>query len=157
MEMTAVVSPSNASNKGVAWSVEESDYASITQTGLLTPLKNGTVTVKATALDGSAVYGTKQIIISNQNVTIQALSLTTSTGSDRLFYYGHQLTIIPSFTPGDASNKKITWSVDNPNYATIDQNGVLTSGYTKNKSVVVAARTNDGSGIIATIEIRIIG
>jgi len=155
MQMAATASPANATNKGIAWSVEETDYASITTDGVLTPLKNGTVTVRATALDGSGVIGTKQIMISNQSVTITKLTLASSTGSNRMPYGGNQITIIPTITPSNATNKTLTWSVDNTNYATIDSNGVLTSGAYKNVSVVVTAKTNDGSNITATIEILI--
>ena len=157
MQMSAGIYPYNATNKGVAWSVDDAGYASISQTGLLTPLKNGMVTVKATALDGSAVYGTKQISISNQNVTITALTLTTSTGNESLHANSYSMTIIPNITPSDATNKIITWSVDNVSLATIDNNGVLTSKNIKSKSVFVTATTNDGSGIKATIEIKLIG
>ena len=66
LRMTATVAPANAANRGVAWSVDNAAIASIDQTGVLTPLANGIVTVKATALDGSAVFGAKQIAISNQ-------------------------------------------------------------------------------------------
>lgn len=155
MQMTVSILPANATEKGVAWSVDNPDYASISADGLLTPLKNGTVTVMATALDGSGTVGTKQIMISNQTVVITGLSLTTNTGNTRMNYNGSTLTIIPIFTPSTATNKTITWSVDNTLYATIDSNGVLTSGPYKNVSVVVTARTNDGSNLMATIEILI--
>ena len=42
------------------------DKASISSTGLVTAVDNGTVTVRATANDGSGVYGTLTITISNQ-------------------------------------------------------------------------------------------
>ena len=157
LQMSASIYPSNAENKGVAWSVDKPDYAVINQDGLLTPLKNGTVTVTATALDGSGITGTKQILIRNQKVPVTNLELTTATGETSLPWYGHKLQIIASITPSDATNKLITWSVDNTNYATINSYGVLTSGEYKNKSVIVTAATNDGSDIIKTIEIRITG
>ena len=65
--MEATVVPDNATNKQVTWSVEAgTGTASINQAGLLTALTNGTVTVKATAKDGSSVVGTKVVTITNQ-------------------------------------------------------------------------------------------
>lgn len=156
MQMEAVVLPVNATNRGVAWSVDDPEVASISQSGLLTPLKNGTVTVTATALDGSGVSGSTTIVIRNQAVVAQGLSLISSTGSNTLRRYGHQLAIIPLFTPEETTNKTLIWSVSDPEYATIDQNGVLTSKDVKDKSVVVTATTTDGSNIQATIEILLI-
>ena len=155
LQMSTTVLPSGATNKAVGWSVNMPAIANINQAGLLTPLENGTVTVIASAVDGSGVIGTKQITISNQNITISALTLTTSTGSNNLSDNGNHITIIPNITPSNATNQHITWSVDDTSYATIDSNGVLTSKNIYNVPVIVFASTSDGSGIIATIEILI--
>jgi len=49
------------------WSVVNgTGEAMISSTGLLTAVANGTVTVKATATDGSGVVGTFDILISGQ-------------------------------------------------------------------------------------------
>jgi len=63
LQMSAQVFPLNATKRSVSWSVSPAGLAEITQEGLLTPLENGVVTVKASALDGSGVTGTAQIII----------------------------------------------------------------------------------------------
>lgn len=68
LQMVATVLPGNAASKGVTWSVTGgTGTASISSTGLLLPTQAGTVTVRATAVDGSAVYGIAVI-------TIQAIS-----------------------------------------------------------------------------------
>jgi uncharacterized repeat protein (TIGR02543 family) len=68
LQMTRSVLPSDATNQKVTWSVSnETGEATIsTTTGLLTAVSNGKVTVKATATDGSGVYGTYDITISGQ-------------------------------------------------------------------------------------------
>lgn len=69
-QMTAVVLPENATNKAVVWSVTNgTGKAIISPSGLLTAVSNGTVTVKATAQDGSGVEGTKAVTISGQTST----------------------------------------------------------------------------------------
>lgn len=71
LQMIATVLPNNATNQSVSWSViNESGTATISFSGLLTATTNGTVTVRATAIDGSGVYGDKSITISNQTVGI---------------------------------------------------------------------------------------
>ena len=63
--MTAVISPTDATNTSVTWSVSSgTGSATIDSSGVLTGVSNGTVTVKATAKDGSAVSGTKEVTVS---------------------------------------------------------------------------------------------
>lgn len=65
LQMSATVYPYIATNKSFAWSVEnDTGSATINANGLLTPVSSGLVTVKATALDGSQVFGSKVINIS---------------------------------------------------------------------------------------------
>jgi prepilin-type N-terminal cleavage/methylation domain-containing protein len=154
MQLSAEIYPVNAENKGIAWSVDNPEIATITQTGLLQPLKNGVVAVTATALDGSGVQASKEIIITNQDIVVTSVELYTNVNKNRV-KTGEKITILAKITPDDATNKKLVWNVDNPQLATIDQNGILTAGYTKNKSVIVTASTTDGSQIVRTIEILI--
>lgn len=64
LQMIASVTPANAANKSVTWSViPGTGTAAISTEGLLTAAGIGTVTVKASARDGSGVVGTKEITI----------------------------------------------------------------------------------------------
>jgi hypothetical protein len=68
LQMSAAVLPGDATDKTVTWSVTNgTGSATISSTGLLTAASNGTVTVKATANDGSGVEGTLEITISGQS------------------------------------------------------------------------------------------
>ncbi len=69
LQLKANVEPDSASNKDVTWSVDNEGVATIDQDGLLTAVANGTVTIRATAKDGSGVFGTIEIVISEQNAT----------------------------------------------------------------------------------------
>lgn len=62
-QLAVNVLPAGASNKSVTWAVS-SPVATITTDGLLTPKVNGTVTVTATANDGSGKVAQLQITIS---------------------------------------------------------------------------------------------
>jgi hypothetical protein len=71
LQMTANVTPGNASDTGVIWSVTNgTGQATISRDGLLQAVGNGTVTVVATARDGSGVTATIEITISNQTTGI---------------------------------------------------------------------------------------
>ncbi len=67
LQMTAAVTPANASNKAVTWSVVNgTGSATISADGVLQALTNGTVTVRATSVSTPSVSGTAVITISEQ-------------------------------------------------------------------------------------------
>jgi len=73
-QYTAVVLPVDATDPSVTWSVEDgTGQATIDSSGLLTAVAAGTVTVVATANDGSGVYGEKavSIVIKVTDITIE--------------------------------------------------------------------------------------
>lgn len=68
LQLSVSVLPTDAANKAVTWSiVSGNSYASVSPSGLVTAIANGTVKVRATAQDGSGVYGEKTINISGQS------------------------------------------------------------------------------------------
>lgn len=79
-QMTAVVLPVNATVKDVTWSVDDPSIASINNTGLLSPKRNGTVTVTATSKEtGSTVSGSAQITITGITIFPVTLKITDET------------------------------------------------------------------------------
>jgi len=75
LQMTAKVSPDDASDTTIAWSVTNgTGQATISPDGLLQAVGDGTVTVVATARDGSGVRATIEITISNQTTGISSFT-----------------------------------------------------------------------------------
>ncbi|MCB8998942.1 MAG: Ig-like domain-containing protein [Bacteroidales bacterium] len=78
LQMSAAVLPADATIKNIGWSVVDgTGSATIDAKGLLTAGTNGTVTVKATALDWMGVEGSLEITISGQTVGVAAKSATS--------------------------------------------------------------------------------
>ncbi len=71
LQMVATITPTNATDATVAWSVNDENIATIDANGLLTPIRNGSVTVTATANDGSGVSGNAIITITNQVTSVE--------------------------------------------------------------------------------------
>jgi len=64
LQLKVVVAPYYATNKEVIWSINNiTGRASIDETGLVTAISNGVVTVKAVAADGSGVSGVMDLSI----------------------------------------------------------------------------------------------
>ena len=67
LQMSATILPTDADDSTVTWTtIAGTGNATVNATGLITALANGTVTVRATANDGSGIYGELQITITGQ-------------------------------------------------------------------------------------------
>lgn len=70
LQMLAEFTPANTDDQSVIWRITTgATLATISSTGMLTALRNGKVVVRATARDGSNVFGETEITLSNQLVT----------------------------------------------------------------------------------------
>ncbi len=58
------------------WSVSDENLASISQTGLVTGIRNGKVTVRCTAIDGSEVEGAYELTITNQTTSVSFANIS---------------------------------------------------------------------------------
>ena len=157
LKIIPAILPNNANNKQIIWSViNETGLASIDQNGLLTAIANGTVLVKAIAMDGYNVFDTLQINISGQNILVNSVTLNGENAINQIATYGGTLKIIPAILPDNANNKQIIWSVINETgLASIDQNGLLTA--ISDGTVLVKAIAMDGSNVFDTLQINISG
>ncbi len=155
LQMLATVLPADAANKDVTWSVVNgTGSATISATGLLTAVTNGTVTVKATAKDGSNVMGSLVITISNQITNVSSITVTGTGNATTIATAGGSLQMIASILPADATNKNITWSViSGTGSASVNASGLLTA--IANGTVTVKATAQDGSGVSGSAVITI--
>ncbi len=160
LQMLADVLPVDATDSSITWSVAPgSGSANISGSGLLTALSNGTVTVTATANDGSEVFGDIVITISGQTIsTTSVTSITVSGTGDAttISTDGGTLQMLADVLPVDATDSSVTWSVTpGTGSANISGSGLLTA--TGNGTVTVTATANDGSEIFGELEIAISG
>jgi uncharacterized protein YjdB len=155
LQLTAAVTPSNATNKTVTWSITNgTGQATISSSGLVTAQSNGTVTAKATANDGSGVFGTLVITISNQVIPVTGIAVTGTGGSSLITTDNGNLQLTAAVTPSNATNKTVTWSISNgTGQATINSSGLVTAQ--SNGTVTARATANDGSGVFGTLVITI--
>ncbi len=144
-QMTATVTPSNATYKNVSWSVDNTDIATIDATGLLKAKANGTVTVTATTVDpNSTVSGSTSMDVEILGVTGITVSGTTNNNST------FQMTA--TVLPANATFKDVTWSVDDINIASINASGLLIAK--ANGTVTVTATTKQpGSTICGSYQV----
>lgn len=145
--------PINAVDTSVTWSVVNgTGTASVDVNGLVTGITEGTVTVVATANDGSGVFGEFELNV----VVLVSTIIVSGFGGATTVLNGANLQMVAVISPINATNQVILWSVANgTGAAAIDQfSGVLTGGALG--TVTVTATATDGSGVFDTFDITVI-
>jgi uncharacterized protein YjdB len=156
LQLYASVSPSNAENKNVTWSVSSgSSHASVSENGLVTANSNGSITITATAVDGSGVSATFEITISNQFVPAESITITSENNSNTIDTDNGTLQLFATISPEDATENEVVWSIDfNPDIATISETGEVTA--IKNGATYIkAALANNPYSVFKIFEIYI--
>lgn len=89
LQLTANVTPSNATNKAVNWSVSNASIATVSSSGSVTGVSPGTVTVTATTADGNRTATSTITVVSPPPTTIiigDNVCGLKKTGNNLLFY-----------------------------------------------------------------------
>ena len=110
LQLTAVITPSNASNRDLVWTVTPSGLATVSSTGLLTALRNGDVVVRATADDGTAVFAEIEITISGQTTPPPTLGFNIFNNGNSNNQSLANLGVIRMWTQLDGANSLIPYA-----------------------------------------------
>ena len=145
--LKAVISPSNATNKGVTWESSDPSIATVDSKGNVVAKAKGTVTITVTTKDGNH----KATL--NINVKEQLVTKITISGSKKV-NVGKTITLKATVSPSNATNKGVTWSSSDESIATVDANGKVTGK--KAGKVTIKATAKDGSKVSKTYTIEVV-
>lgn len=150
LQLTATVTPSNATKKEVKWSTSNKNVAMVSPSGLVTTKSAGTAIITCTAQDGSNVKATCKITVKNPVVKVTKVTLnkTTATLAPK-----ETLTLKATVAPTNATNKAVTWKSSNTKIATVSSSGKVTAKAAG--TVTITCRAKDGSGKKATCKITV--
>ena len=111
--LTATISPSNATNKTVTWSCNNSNVT-LNSNGLTCTVVGATVgtsIITAKTVDGNKT-ATCNITVNSGTVAVQNVTLNNTTTSVTV---GNTMTLTATINPSNATNKNVTWSKSNNN------------------------------------------
>ena len=148
-ELTTV-SPEDATEKGVRYTIDNNELAEISEDGIFTAKAKGNVVITATSVEdlSKPKTATLKVSILQPVETINLDEPRFNVGNGRT----HKLTY--NVTPENADDQSVTWVSDNPEIATITKAGVVTGKGTGTCKITCTA--NDGSGATATAEVTVI-
>ncbi len=121
--LLAIFTPKNTTERDVTWSSSDETLAVVDEVGVVTPLNDGEVVITVTAKDKSK-SGNCIVTITPKYVPVIGVKIDPSLLV--LIEGGEPKSIVAVFTPENASNKNLTWSISDKTVATIDELGVVT-------------------------------
>lgn len=160
LALKANVEPANASNKAVTWSITDgSAYAKISSSGVITANKDltgvKTVTVTATAKDGSGVFGSAQVTL---RPLVQGLEIKrpgASENTTQVWDMAARSTLqLSAVTYPVTAGVDVTWKSSNAKVASIDAGGKITC--LRAGTVTITATAKDGSGEKASFKLTVV-
>lgn len=137
LDISAALTPANATDKSLEWSSSDPEVASIAPGAALhaviKPLKPGKTTITATTKDGGFTASCEETVKRHvSGVSLNKASLT--------LYVGETESLAATVAPEDASDKSVAWSSGNSAVASVS-NGKVTAN--KPGSAVIKVVTND--------------
>lgn len=140
--LKANITPENATNKNVNWSIEDESIASIEE-GLVIGLKEGTTKITAITEDGE--YEAYCTLVVEKKEEINEKVAVTGVKTDKTevqLEVGAKTTIVATVQPENATNKNVTWKSLDESIASVSNNGIITANKEGKTSIVVT--TEDG-------------
>ncbi len=117
--LKAVIAPEDATNTNVSWSTSNGNIATVDGTGKVTAVKEGVATITVTTED-KRKKATCKVTVTKKPIAVTAVALDPTTKDMEV---GDSFNPKVTFTPEDATNKKVTWKSSNNAIATVDESG----------------------------------
>lgn len=149
VQLSGSVLPANASNKDLVWTTSDENIATVSESGLVTAVAVGEVTITATSQSTPEISATCRVSV----VPTPVASITLSQTSVSL-KATETVSLTATVAPETATVKDVNWLSDNPEVATVDENGVITAVAVG--EAVITATATDGSGVKATCSVSVI-
>ena len=147
-QLSAVVSPEDATDKSIVWEVQNSEVINVTSDGLVTALGLGEAWVRAT----NSASGISDYIIFNVIPTpVSSINLNTTSISLKA---GETFSLSATVLPNNATDKSLIWESSNASVATVSDNGVVKGISLGQTEITVSAI--DGSGVSAVCQVNVI-
>ena len=137
--LTATVYPSNATDKSVTWSSNNTSVVTVSSSGVVTAIKAGSATITVKTNNGgktaACAVTVKAAEVPVTGVSLDKTSLTMTEGETQ--------TLAATVKPDNATDKTVTWSSSNTSVATVSSSGVVTAIVAGSATITV--KTNNGS------------
>ena len=148
LQLSATVSPYDATNKEVVWASANPSVATVSNGGLVTAVAEGSTDITASAGGKKASC---KVTVRKGVVDVSSVELSQTTLT---LVAGESATLTATVKPDDATDKTVTWSSSNTAIATVE-NGVVTA--ISEGAATITAKAGDKTATCAvTVEKKVI-
>lgn len=170
-QLKTVASPSQA-NQDVTYSSSDNKVATVSKTGRITAIGNGTATITATSIEDKRFKATIDVFVDIPSNTkpapvpvepaepepeepepVKVSNISITPDNITLTKAGQTAQLSATVSPANAANQKLIWECDS-NIANVDENGLVTAN-SLNGTCTVTARAIDGSDVIAKCNVTV--
>lgn len=120
LQLTATITPADATNKNVVWTTSNEAVATVSASGMVTAVAAGQVVIFATTEDGNYSDSCSIVV----TVPVETIKLNTDTVDLKV---GETFQMVAVVYPENATNKDIVWTIENESIATISEDGLITA------------------------------
>lgn len=145
LAIVATVTPISANNKSLTWRSSDNSIATVSSSGVVKAIKDGTVSITATSSNGKS--DTLNITVNKPKINVTELNLDES---DITLETGNENRIIANVLPYNATDKTIKWTSSNNEVARVEDGKIKAL---KAGEVTITAQTS--SGIIKTCHVKV--
>lgn len=148
--LSPVVLPVNASNKAVTYSTSNEQVATVSPTGVVTALKEGSADITVTSVSNGEVIGKTAFTVVDSTKRVEDIVFDEM---DTNIYIGTSATVKAAAVPSDATYNDITYYSKNPTVATVNSaTGVVTP---RRKGTAIIAAVSDKGSFEKTITLNV--
>ncbi len=119
LRLTAEIVPTDATNVTVLWSSNNGSIATVSPTGVVTAIQEGTAIITGRTEDGDFI-DTVLINVVKPIISVNGIAITPATLT---LDEGESATLVAQVLPTNASNTNVSWSSSNSSVATVDEMG----------------------------------
>ena len=122
IQLTATVTPEDATDRTVTWSSDKTNIATVDNTGKVKAVAEGTAVITAKAGDKTA---TCTITVSKNVIPVTSVTLDKTSLN---MIKGDEVTLSATVKPDDATDKTVTWSTSSASVVTVENGKVKAVG-----------------------------
>lgn len=152
LQLTATVYPAEASQE-ITWTSSDTTIATVNETGLVTAVKAGNVTIVATSVADSTVSASYALIVEAKapEVILPTSVEISSANNATTVKTGETLALSAVVLP-DGANQRVTWTSSDETLATVSR-GTVTA--LKEGNVTITATSDELTTVFDSIELTI--
>ena len=139
--LSATITPENATDKTVTWSSSDETIATVSSTGTVSAVKEGSATITVTTKDGNKT-ATCTVTVTKDTETVAVTSVSLDKTSLTL-EKDQTAVLTATVAPDNATDKTVTWSSSEETVATVSSDGTVTAIGAGEATITVT--TKDGN------------